>query len=90
MALAMIYPEPGRGRGKKDAARKESESGSFSYTRVKHARSVLGHSQDLAQAVVKGSLSLDDALGQVEEAVVSAPTVLAQRADRAFRALVNE
>jgi hypothetical protein len=41
MALAVIHPEPERGRGKKDEARKEAESASFSYRRVKVARTVL-------------------------------------------------
>jgi hypothetical protein len=54
MALAMIYPEPERGRGKKDAAKKEVESVSFSYSRVKQTRSVLRTSRDLAESVVKG------------------------------------
>ena len=67
MALAMIYPEPERGRGKKDAAKKEAESAPFSYRRVKEARSVLHHSPGLAGSVVMGSLSLEDALKQVEE-----------------------
>lgn len=54
MALAMIYPDPERGRGKKDESRKQTESGSFSYTRVKQARQVYRHSAKLAEAVLKG------------------------------------
>jgi hypothetical protein len=34
MALALVYPQPERGRGKKDSTRKESESLSFSYRRA--------------------------------------------------------
>jgi hypothetical protein len=66
MALAMIYPEPGS-RTKKDAA-KAAESSGFSKKRLSEARSVLRESRDLAKSVVKGSISLDDALKQVEEA----------------------
>jgi hypothetical protein len=47
MALAMIYPEPERGRGKQDAAKKGAETASFSYWRVREARSVLRHSRAL-------------------------------------------
>jgi len=68
-ALAMIYPDPGeRGRGKKSEAGKSSETAGFSQTRLKQARTVLRHSQDLAQNVVKGLISLDDALDVVEQA----------------------
>lgn len=49
MALAMIYPEAPRGRGKKDPARKETESVSF--TRVKEARQVLRLDPELAESV---------------------------------------
>jgi hypothetical protein len=51
MALAMIYPEPGS-RTKKDAA-KAAESGGFSKSRLKEARSILRHSRGLAESVVK-------------------------------------
>jgi hypothetical protein len=67
MALAMIYPEPERGRGKKDDAKKKAESASFSYRRVKEARLILRQSRDLAESVIKGANSLDAALVQVEE-----------------------
>jgi hypothetical protein len=65
MALAMIYPEPGS-RTKKDAA-KATESGGFSKSRLREARSILRHSRDLADSVIKGSISLDEALAKVEE-----------------------
>jgi hypothetical protein len=65
MALAIIYPEPGS-RTKKDAA-KATESGGFSKSRLREARSVLRHSRELAESVVKGSVSLDEALTKVEE-----------------------
>ena len=45
MAVAKIYPEPERGRGKKDPA-KETEK--VSYSRIKVARTVLRHEPDLA------------------------------------------
>ena len=67
IALAMIYPEPERGRGKKDEARKGAESASFSYRRLKEARQVLAFSRPMAEAVLKGVDSLDEALRQVEE-----------------------
>jgi hypothetical protein len=62
MALAMIYPEPERGRGKKDVARKETETVSFSFTRLEQARFVLRFSRPMAEDVLKGVVSLDWAL----------------------------
>ena len=63
MALAMIYPEPEKGgRGKKSEAGKLLVSSGFSRQRLDQARSVQRYSLDLEQGVVKGSLSLDDAL----------------------------
>jgi hypothetical protein len=64
MAVAMLYPEPERGRGKKDAARKDAETSSFTYRRVQQARQVLHHSSELALAVRDGSLKLDQALAR--------------------------
>jgi hypothetical protein len=60
MLVARMYPEPERGRGKRDQARKETETVSF--TRVKVARQVLRHSESLAGSVIKGTISLDQAL----------------------------
>jgi hypothetical protein len=80
MALAMIYSEPEKGRGKKDTAKKDAESSSFSYRRVQQARSVLRHSRDLAESVVKGSLSLDEALDKVDELKEQANSTEAQLA----------
>src|SRR4051812_46720886 len=49
MALALIYPEPERGRGKKDEAlEKLPESGGFKRERLRQARSILRHSRGLA------------------------------------------
>jgi hypothetical protein len=68
MALAMIYPDPEKGgRGKNIETRKAVETSGFSSARLKQARAVRRHSLDLAAAVLKGSISLDNALGQVEE-----------------------
>jgi hypothetical protein len=53
MGLAMIYPEPERGRGKKDEALKDALSTPFSKTRLLQARSVLRHSLPLAQEVIR-------------------------------------
>jgi ParB-like nuclease domain len=68
MALAMLYPEPKRGRGNKDPARKETESGSFSYSLVKEARIILGSSKELTQDVLHARIHFDVALKQVREA----------------------
>jgi hypothetical protein len=68
MALAMMYPNPEKGgRGKNVEARKAQVSWGFSAERVRQARSVFRHSQDLAQSVIKGSVSLDEALRKVDE-----------------------
>jgi hypothetical protein len=67
MLAAMIYPEPERGRGKKDPALKLPESGGFKRELLRQARFVLRHSQAFAEAVAKSSMSLDDALSKVQE-----------------------
>ena len=66
MAVALVYPQPERGRGKKDPARKDADSSPFSYRRVQQARTVLRFSEELAQRVMKGDLSLDEALQEVQ------------------------
>lgn len=64
MALAMIYPEPDkRGRGNKGKA---AETSDFSQKRLSQARSVLRHSQALAEDVIAARKSLDAALTIVE------------------------
>jgi hypothetical protein len=67
MALAMIYPEPEKGGRGNKKERVEETSAAFSAKRLAQSRSVLRHSRDLAESVVKGSISLDEALAQVEE-----------------------
>jgi hypothetical protein len=58
MALAMIYPEAERGRGKKDPARKSPDSGGITQQRLSDARTVLHYSEALAKDVIKGTTSL--------------------------------
>jgi ParB-like chromosome segregation protein Spo0J len=67
VALAMIYPEPRRGRGNKDEALKVLETRDFSRQRLEQARSVLKHSRALAEDVLSKRTSLDKALATVEE-----------------------
>jgi hypothetical protein len=57
MAVAMIYPEPKRGRGNKDAALKGAETAGFSERRVQEARMVLKWAPELADAVLAARLA---------------------------------
>ena len=67
IALAMIYPEPGKGgRGKTSEANTAAKRGGFSADRLSDARSVLKHSRALAEAVLAHRTSLDKALETVE------------------------
>jgi len=68
MALAMIYPETGAHKGKKNPATKVLETSSFSRQRLDQARQVLHHSRALAEQVLAGSMSLDEALLSVRQA----------------------
>jgi hypothetical protein len=64
IVYAFIYPEPGvGGRGKKGTYNKQG----FGHDRLTRARTVLRHSRNLAQTVLKGTTSLDDALTIVHE-----------------------
>jgi len=81
MALAMIYPNPDRGRGKKDEARKGAETASFHYRRVQEARSILRHSRALAEDVLAKRCGLDEALDVVEEARTASQSVDAKMAE---------
>ena len=67
-ALAMIYPEAGKGgRGKKSDAAKAAETSGFSTRRVEQARALLRHSRALAEDVIANRTSLDKALAIMEE-----------------------
>jgi ParB-like chromosome segregation protein Spo0J len=64
MAVAMVYPEPGKGgRGKKNSSAAEG----FSAASLSRDRRVLRHSASLAQQVIAGSKSLDMAYAEVKE-----------------------
>jgi hypothetical protein len=65
IALAMLYPDPARGRGKTDPGKKGAESASFSYRRLAEARSVLRHSLALAEEVINDRTPLDKALAHL-------------------------
>lgn len=66
VALAMIYPEPGKG-GRGNKAKKSLETEGFSAARLSQARSVLRHSRGLAEDVLAKRTSLDKAIATVEE-----------------------
>ncbi len=69
MAMAMIYPEPGKGgRGKKSEAGNSAGTAGFSARRVQDARTILRHSRALAEAVLKGAKPFDVAVAEVREA----------------------
>lgn len=68
MALAPIYPEPEKGGSGKKSERAAESASLFSATRLKQARSVLRHSRDLAESVLIGSVSLDEALAEAKAA----------------------
>jgi hypothetical protein len=66
MAMAMVYPDGGKGgRGKKG---NPAETAGFSERRLRQARTVLAHSSDLAQAVLAGSKFLDAAYDEARKA----------------------
>lgn len=67
MSLAMLYPEPGYGRAKKDPARKSAETADFSDRRLRQARQVRRSDPDLALRVRDGVISLDEALAEVAD-----------------------
>jgi ParB-like chromosome segregation protein Spo0J len=76
MALAMIYPDGGKGgRGKKG---NPAETADFSERRLRDARSVLRHSRALAEGVLANRISLDKALEQVTEELEATASVDAQ------------
>jgi len=63
MAFAFMYPEPERS----DVAKKVWNTLPFSKQRLSDARVVLRQSPDLADRVIKGILSLDDALIETQQ-----------------------
>lgn len=65
MAVAMIYPEPKRGRGHRDPA-KDTETVSF--TRINQARIILSYSRPLADSVLAGIKPLDAAYKEAQAA----------------------
>jgi hypothetical protein len=77
MALAMIYPEPGKG-GRGHKGKLSEFRGQFSADRITQARAVLRHSRALATDVIQGHKSLDTALRQVTEEQEASASVEAQ------------
>jgi hypothetical protein len=67
MALAMIYPEGERGRGRNAEARKAKETLGFSSQRLMQARSILRYSRPMAESVLKGVISFDEALEMIRQ-----------------------
>jgi len=83
MGLAMLYPEEHKnkgGRGKKNEAINRAETAQFSKTRLLQARTVLAYSRPMAEEVVKGNRSLDDAIKSVKEEQQRANGIDARRA----------
>ncbi len=77
MVVAKIYPELEKGgRGKKSEAMKLAGSGGFAVQRVNEARTVLQHAPDLADNVLAGSTSLDEAYKTARMSVAAASPVL--------------
>ena len=75
MVLAMIYPEPGKGgRGKKNPSIIEGIHGG----RLSVARSVFKYSEELAQAVLKGTIPLEEAMRTVQQEKQKATGIEAQ------------
>jgi hypothetical protein len=81
MAVAMIYPAPGKGgRGKKKTM--DETSTLFSPKRLQLARTVLAYSSDLAHAVLDGSKFLDAAYDEAKKAKQLLDTQVASNARR--------
>jgi hypothetical protein len=82
IALAMIYPDPGKGgRGKKGDAANSLVSGGFSRQRLDQARTVLRHSRAYAEDVLAARTSLDIVLRKVEEERLASQSVDAKMAE---------
>jgi hypothetical protein len=67
VAMAMIYPNAEKGGRGKKAETAEETSTVFSKKLLQQARAVLAFSQPLAQDVLKGTLSIDEALKTVTQ-----------------------
>lgn len=68
MAVAMLHPEPKRGRGKKDEGIKAAENAGFKERRLQQARSILKHSESLARKVLsQPDFGIDKALEIVKQ-----------------------
>ena len=82
MAVAMIYPEAERGRGRKDPATKGKEILGFSQQLLMQARAVRAYSQPLAESVLSGMPPLDVAYQEAvkaKQALASDEARLARR-----------
>jgi hypothetical protein len=97
MLTARMFPESEKGgRGKKTEARNLAETAKFSYRRLNEARAVLRHSPDLADAVIKGTISLDQALEKMnqskseESSTESKLAILLERAKDLFDRVQEE
>jgi hypothetical protein len=86
MAVAKIYPEAPRGRGKVDPAMpiKGEATSPFSYRLVQQARAVLQYAPHLASAVLSGGMSLDAAYKEAHD------TKLASESEEARFTLLRE
>jgi ParB-like chromosome segregation protein Spo0J len=81
MAVAMLYPQAERGRGKKDPAKNAQKVGLFGNELLRQARTVLDHSKPLAESVLAGVKPLDLAYQEAARAKQAADSEAA-RLDR--------
>ena len=86
MALAMIYPEAERGRGKIDPARKSQVTCGFTSELLRQACIILRHSTELAQDVLHRGTHFDVAMKQVQAETQKRQGHDAQMADLRARA----
>jgi hypothetical protein len=68
MAVAMIYPEPGKGgRGKKSASSNSEVASGFSDRLIQQARYILANAPDLVKQVMDTSITVQAAYDEVQE-----------------------
>jgi hypothetical protein len=68
MALAFAHPEPEKGgRGNTGTVKEAKRLGGFSDERLRQARQLLRHSEEMAMAVLAGGLKFDEALKIMKE-----------------------